>query len=108
MSLTMAHRLAFALRCAIPNASQPSSRRMAMRMRRASATAGTRSEHTGRDPPSEANRAALRAFLLPETTVWQYTHGVADASSVSPDGYSLDNYYLARPGADEVQLDLFG
>jgi pimeloyl-ACP methyl ester carboxylesterase len=27
---------------------------------------------------------------------------------VAPDGYSLDNFYLARPGADEVQLDLFG
>ena len=27
---------------------------------------------------------------------------------VSPDGYSLDNYYLARTGADEVQLDLLG
>jgi hypothetical protein len=58
--------------------------------------------------PSDANRTALRAFLLPATTVWQYTHGVADSSSVSPDGYSLDNFYLARPGADEVQLDLFG
>src|ERR1700691_1905132 len=58
--------------------------------------------------PSKANRAALRAFLSPETTVWQYTHGVADPSSVSPDGYSLDNFYLTRPGADEVQLDLFG
>jgi pimeloyl-ACP methyl ester carboxylesterase len=58
--------------------------------------------------PSEANRTALRAFLSPETTVWQYTLGVADTSSVSPDGYSLDNFYLARPGAGEVQLDLFG
>jgi pimeloyl-ACP methyl ester carboxylesterase len=58
--------------------------------------------------PSEANRAALRPFLSPETTIWQYTHGVADTSLVSPDGYSLDNFYLARPGADEVQLDLFG
>ncbi|MGH7043697.1 MAG: alpha/beta fold hydrolase [Acetobacteraceae bacterium] len=57
---------------------------------------------------SPANREALRAFLKPETTVWQYTHGVPDATSVSPDGYSLDNFYLARPGADEVQLDLFG
>jgi pimeloyl-ACP methyl ester carboxylesterase len=57
---------------------------------------------------SEGNRNALRDFLKPETTVWQYTHGVPDASRVSPDGYSLDNYYLARPGADEVQLDLFG
>ena len=58
--------------------------------------------------PSQANRAALRTFLTPETTYWQYTHGVADTSAVSPDGYSLDNFYLARPGADEVQLDLFG
>jgi pimeloyl-ACP methyl ester carboxylesterase len=57
---------------------------------------------------SEKNRAALRAFLKPETTVWQYTHGVPDTTKVSPDGYTLDNFYLARPGADEVQLDLFG
>jgi pimeloyl-ACP methyl ester carboxylesterase len=58
--------------------------------------------------PSPANRDALRAFLKPETTLWQYTHGVSDTTAVSPDGYSLDNFYLARPGADEVQLDLFG
>jgi len=57
---------------------------------------------------SQAKRDAVRTFLAPETTVWQYTHGVADATAVSPDGYSLDNFYLARPGADEVQLDLFG
>src|SRR5258705_5902415 len=60
------------------------------------------------EDPSRANRDALRAFLAPETTVWQYTHGVPDATAVSPDGYSLDNFYLSRPGADEVQLDLFG
>jgi pimeloyl-ACP methyl ester carboxylesterase len=58
--------------------------------------------------PSAANREALRAFLTPETTHWQYTHGVGDQTAVSPDGQSLDNYYLARPDADEVQLDLFG
>ena len=57
---------------------------------------------------SEANRTALRGFLAPGTTQWQYTHGVTDPTTVSPDGYSLDNFYLARPGADEVQLDLFG
>jgi pimeloyl-ACP methyl ester carboxylesterase len=57
---------------------------------------------------SESNREALRQFLEPEATYWQYTHGVSDTSKVSPDGYSLDNFYLARPGADEVQLDLFG
>ncbi len=58
--------------------------------------------------PSKANRDALRAFLKPETTMWQYTHGVADPAAVSPDGYSLDNFYFARAGADEVQLDLLG
>lgn len=58
--------------------------------------------------PSSANRDALRAFLKPESTVWQYTHGVADPTLISPDGYSLDNFYLARPGAHDVQLDLFG
>jgi pimeloyl-ACP methyl ester carboxylesterase len=57
--------------------------------------------------PTQANREALRAFLTPEATLWQYTHGVPDPSAVSPDGYSLDDFYLARPGADEVQLDLF-
>ena len=57
---------------------------------------------------SQTNREALRAFLTPETTVWQYTHGVPDPTTVSPDGYSLDNFYLGRPGAAELQLDLFG
>src|SRR5271166_6392119 len=60
------------------------------------------------EDPSAANRDSLRAFLTPQTTHWQYTHGVADPAAVSPDGQSLDNFYLARPGADEVQLDLFG
>jgi pimeloyl-ACP methyl ester carboxylesterase len=58
--------------------------------------------------PSPANREALRAFLAPATTRWQYVHGVVDESAVSPDGIALDNFYLAREGADEVQLDLFG
>lgn len=58
--------------------------------------------------PSKENREALRGFLAPETTRWQYTHGVSDESLVSPDGLSLDDHYLMRPGADEVQLDLLG
>jgi pimeloyl-ACP methyl ester carboxylesterase len=56
--------------------------------------------------PTQANRDALRNFLAPETTLFQYTHGVADPSLVSPDGRSLDDHYLARPGAHEAQLDL--
>ncbi|MFG1397960.1 alpha/beta fold hydrolase [Roseixanthobacter pseudopolyaromaticivorans] len=56
--------------------------------------------------PTQANRDALRGFLAPETTLFQYTHGVDDPSKVSPDGRNLDDFYLARPGNDEIQLDL--
>ena len=56
--------------------------------------------------PNQANRDALRGFLSPQTTLWQYTHGVADPSLISPDGRNLDDFYLARPGNDEIQLDL--
>ncbi|HWJ73034.1 MAG TPA: alpha/beta hydrolase [Kaistia sp.] len=55
---------------------------------------------------SQANRDALRSLLTPETTLFQYTHGVDDPSQVSPDGRNLDDFYLARPGNDEIQLDL--
>ena len=56
--------------------------------------------------PTQANRDALRGFLAPQTTLFQYTHGVADPSRVPPDGRNLDDFYLARPGNDEIQLDL--
>jgi pimeloyl-ACP methyl ester carboxylesterase len=59
------------------------------------------------EDPSEANREAIRSLVQPETTMWQYTHGAPDPLLVSPDGYTLDNHYLARPGAHDVQLDLF-
>jgi pimeloyl-ACP methyl ester carboxylesterase len=57
--------------------------------------------------PNQANRDALRSMLTPQTTEFQYVHGVTDKSLVSPDGRSLDDFYLARPGAHEAQLDLF-
>ena len=57
--------------------------------------------------PNEENRAALRDFLKPEATKWQYTHGVQDATLVAPEAYELDSALLARRGNDEIQLDLF-
>lgn len=57
--------------------------------------------------PSQTNRDAIRCMLTPETTYWQYTHGAPDPSVVSPDGYSLDDFYMTRPGVHEAQLDLF-
>ncbi|MER7846836.1 alpha/beta hydrolase [Kitasatospora sp. NPDC096077] len=60
------------------------------------------------EDPSPANRDALRSLLTPDATRWQYTHGTPDPTAVSPDGSTLDDAYLARPGSDEIQLDLFG
>jgi pimeloyl-ACP methyl ester carboxylesterase len=57
--------------------------------------------------PTAENRAALRAFLAPEATKWQYVHGVQDETLVAPEAYTLDSALLARPGNDEIQLDLF-
>ena len=58
--------------------------------------------------PSPENRSALRAFLSPETTKWQYTHGTPNPERLSPDAWTVDSALLARPGNDEIQLDLLG
>jgi pimeloyl-ACP methyl ester carboxylesterase len=58
--------------------------------------------------PSRENRAALRGFLTPEATHTQYTTGVPTPELLSPDAWTLDSALLARPGNDEIQLDLFG
>lgn len=57
--------------------------------------------------PSAENRAALRDFLTPEATKSQYLYGVQDAALVAPESYELDSALLARPGNNEIQLDLF-
>lgn len=57
--------------------------------------------------PTKEGRDALRSAFTTETTLYQYMQGVEDRSLVSPDGPALDNFYLARPDAHEVQLDLF-
>jgi pimeloyl-ACP methyl ester carboxylesterase/alkylhydroperoxidase family enzyme len=58
--------------------------------------------------PTDENRANLRAFLKAETTQFQYTHGESDTSRIAPESYTLDQHFLDRPGADEIQLDLLG
>ena len=57
--------------------------------------------------PTPENRSALREFLKPEATKWQYSHGVQDTALLAPEAYELDSALLARPGNDEIQLDLF-
>ena len=56
--------------------------------------------------PTAENRAALRDFLTPEATKSQYLYGVQDETLVAPEAYTLDSALLARPGNDEIQLDL--
>jgi pimeloyl-ACP methyl ester carboxylesterase len=56
--------------------------------------------------PTPENREACRDALSPKVIRdIQYCHGT-NAELVSPDGYMLDIAYMARPGADENQLDL--
>jgi pimeloyl-ACP methyl ester carboxylesterase len=57
--------------------------------------------------PTAENRAALREFLTPAATKWQYLHGVEDETRVAPESYTLDSALLERAGNDEIQLDLF-
>jgi pimeloyl-ACP methyl ester carboxylesterase len=56
--------------------------------------------------PSDANRNALRAFLKPDAVRSQYVAGVPDPSLVSRDGSNLDSFFMNRPEAEEIQLDL--
>jgi pimeloyl-ACP methyl ester carboxylesterase len=57
--------------------------------------------------PTAEYRESLHAALTPEATRYQYVQGVGDPSLVSPDGSTLDDFYLARPGAHDVQISLF-
>ncbi len=55
--------------------------------------------------PTDAHREACRAVLSDDALAMQYRSG-APAELVAPDGRLLDTFYLRRPGADEIQLDL--
>jgi pimeloyl-ACP methyl ester carboxylesterase len=58
--------------------------------------------------PTAENREVIRQNVLTlEGTRWQYTHGVANPDSVTPESYILDMALMDRPGNKEIQLDLF-
>jgi pimeloyl-ACP methyl ester carboxylesterase len=48
----------------------------------------------------------VRALLTKEMTLFQYTHGVTDPTGISPDAYTMDQFFLDRPGNATIQLDL--
>lgn len=51
--------------------------------------------------------AAVRQALTLDAIRWQYLHGVADETVVSPDTWYHDFALVSRPGNDLVQLRLF-
>lgn len=55
---------------------------------------------------SAVTEAPVRNLLTKETTIFQYTHGVEDPALISPDAYTVDQFFLDRPGNDAIQLDL--
>jgi pimeloyl-ACP methyl ester carboxylesterase len=55
--------------------------------------------------PTPEHREAARASLSDEAIRFQHEHGAA-AGLVSPDGTMLDIFYMHRPEAQEIQLDL--
>ena len=56
--------------------------------------------------PTTDNRESLRQFMSIHVTMFQYQHGVADTEMISPDGYTLDQYFLDKPEHVDIQLDL--
>ena len=52
-------------------------------------------------------RRRWRRFLQPDTVRAIYTTGHKDLSKISPDNWNMDLFFLARPNAHRVQLDLF-
>jgi pimeloyl-ACP methyl ester carboxylesterase len=53
-----------------------------------------------------ARREAVRPYLSLAAIRAQYLHGVADPTRIDPDSWALDAALIARPGVDEIMLDL--
>jgi len=49
----------------------------------------------------------LRGLLTLDATKWQYTHGVRNDQSISPDNWGHVQPLLDRPGNQEIQLQMF-
>jgi pimeloyl-ACP methyl ester carboxylesterase len=60
-----------------------------------------------KDKNDKTAETALNAFHSPDGLKWQYTHGVADTTLVSPDNWEVDLRHLERPENAQIQLDMF-
>ena len=53
------------------------------------------------------NAQPLAQFISPDGVKWQYTHGVRNEETISPDNWNMDLRHLTREGNPEIQLALF-
>ena len=56
--------------------------------------------------PSQTNRNNLKDFVSKKATWFQYHQGASNELLIAPETYTLDQYFLDRPGNIEIQLDL--
>ncbi|BBO70873.1 hypothetical protein DSCA_48030 [Desulfosarcina alkanivorans] len=56
---------------------------------------------------SPENAKPLARFISPEGVKWQYTHGVRNTASISPDNWNVDLRHLTKKGNPAIQLALF-
>ncbi len=57
--------------------------------------------------PNMSNEDALRFLVTLGATQWQYTNGVRNAETISPDNWHVTQRLLDRPGNEAIQLQLF-
>jgi pimeloyl-ACP methyl ester carboxylesterase len=56
---------------------------------------------------SAVNAEPLAGFISPDGVKWQYTHGVRNVETISPDNWNTDLRHLTRKGNSAIQLALF-
>jgi len=56
--------------------------------------------------PSPEHKDKVRESLSPQAVREQYVAGVRDPSLIDPENWTIDSALLARPGVDEIMLDL--
>ncbi|HEV7713722.1 MAG TPA: hypothetical protein VGP16_36350 [Asanoa sp.] len=66
--------------------------------------AGVRAMWQDRNPETEA---PVEGLLGPEGIKTVYVQGAKDPTLISPDNWNMDLWFLSRPNAHKVQLDLF-
>ena len=55
---------------------------------------------------NEATEAEVLKVLAPKSITSLYAHGTQHPENISPDAWNMDQYFLGRPGNQEIQLEL--